>query len=107
MMYAIIETGGKQYRVEEDKAIRVEKLPTEQGEEVVFDRVLLYSDGAETKIGRPYLENCRVKGKVTLQGRGRKIVVFKYKPKKNYRRKKGHRQPFTEVLIKQIEVATK
>lgn len=106
-MYAIIETGGKQYRVEEGKAVRVEKLPAEKGEEVIFDRVLLYSDGAETKIGRPYLDGCRVKGKVTVQGRGRKIIVFKFKAKKNYRRKKGHRQPFTEVLIKQIEVAAK
>ena len=103
-MYAIIETGGKQYRVEEGKAIRVEKLPAEKGEEVVFDRVLLCSDGSETQVGGPYLEKCRVKGTVRQQGRGRKIVVFKYKPKKNYRRKKGHRQPFTEVLIKQIEL---
>lgn len=104
-MYAIIETGGKQYRVEEGKAVRVEKLSGEKGEEIVFDRVLLYSDGTETKIGRPYLDGCRVKGKVTVQGRGRKIVVFKYKAKKNYRRKQGHRQPFTEVLVKQIEIA--
>ena len=104
-MYAIIETGGKQYRVEEGKAVRVEKLPGEKGEEIVFDRVLLYSDGTETKIGRPYLDGCLVKGKVTVQGRGRKIVVFKYKAKKNYRRKQGHRQPFTEVLVKQIEIA--
>lgn len=102
-MYAIVETGGKQYRVEEGRVVRIEKLPAEKGEEVLFDRVLLFSDGTETRIGRPYLENCRVKGRVTQQGRGRKIVVFKYKPKKNYRRKKGHRQPFTEVLIKEIE----
>lgn len=102
-MYAIIETGGKQYRVEEGKSVRVEKLPAEKGEEVVFDRVLLYSDGRETEVGSPYLDRCRVKGKVTAQGRGRKIVVFKYKAKKNYRRKQGHRQPFTEVLVNQIE----
>lgn len=102
-MYAIVETGGKQYRVEEGRPVRVEKLPVKKGEEVIFDRVLLYSDGTETKVGRPYLDNCRVKGKVTVQGRGRKIVVFKYKPKKNYRRKMGHRQFFTEVLIRKIE----
>lgn len=102
-MYAIVETGGKQYRVEEGRAVRVEKLPVEKGEEVVFDRVLFFSDGTETKVGRPFVEGCRVKGRVMQQGRGRKIVVFKYKPKKNYRRKKGHRQPFTEVLIKKIE----
>ncbi|NLA27891.1 MAG: 50S ribosomal protein L21 [Firmicutes bacterium] len=104
-MYAIIETGGKQYRVEEGRPVRVDKLPAEKGEEVVFDRVLLYSDEEETRIGSPYLEDCRIKGKVTVQGRGRKIIVFKYKAKKNYRRKQGHRQPFTEVLIKTIEVA--
>lgn len=103
-MYAIIETGGKQYRVEEGKAVRVEKLPAEKGEEILFDRVLLYSDGTETRIGSPYIESCRVKGRVTVQGRGRKIIVFKYKAKKNYRRKQGHRQPFTEVLVKQIEL---
>ncbi|NLA11067.1 MAG: 50S ribosomal protein L21 [Firmicutes bacterium] len=102
-MYAIIETGGKQYRVEEGRPVRVEKLALEKGEEVVFDRVLLFSDGTETKVGRPYLDDCRVKGKVTVQGRGRKIVVFKYKPKKNYRRKMGHRQLFTEVMIREIE----
>lgn len=102
-MYAIIETGGKQYRVEEGRPVRVEKLALEKGEEVVFDRVLLYSDGTETKVGHPYLDDCRVKGKVTVQGRGRKIVVFKYKPKKNYRRKMGHRQLFTEVMIREIE----
>lgn len=104
-MYAIIETGGKQYRVEEGQTVRVEKLPAEKGEEIVFDRVLLYSDGAEARIGYPYLDGCRVKGKVTVQRRGRKIVVFKYKAKKNYRRKQGHRQPFTEVLVSQIEIA--
>ncbi len=104
-MYAIIETGGKQYRVEEGKAVRVEKLPAEKGEEVVFDRVLVCGDDGKTEIGRPYLEGCRVRGRVTVQGRGRKIIVFKYKPKKNYRRKQGHRQPFTEVLIKQIEIS--
>ncbi|HOA36288.1 MAG TPA: 50S ribosomal protein L21 [Bacillota bacterium] len=106
-MYAIIETGGKQYRVEEGRAVRVEKLPAEKGEDVVFDRVLLYSDGTETRVGHPYVDGCRVKGKVTAQGRARKIVVFKYKAKKNYRRKQGHRQPFTEVLIEQIEGSVK
>lgn len=104
-MYAIIETGGKQYRVEEGKPVRVEKLPAEKGSEVVFDRVLLFSDNAEARAGSPYLEGCRVKGKVTAQGRGRKIIVFKYKAKKNYRRKQGHRQPFTEVLVNKIEIA--
>ena len=103
-MYAIVETGGKQYRVEKGRPVRVEKLPLEKGEEIVFDRVLLYSDGSGTMIGQPYLDNCRVKGTVTVQGRGPKIVVFKYKPKKNYRRKMGHRQPFTEIMIQEIKI---
>ncbi len=102
-MYAIIETGGKQYRAEEGKALRVEKLPETKGEAVVFDRVLLFNDGQELKVGKPYLDNCRVEGKVVTQGRARKIIVFKYKAKKNYKRKQGHRQSFTEVLIKKIE----
>lgn len=103
-MYAIIETGGKQYRVEEGCSLRVEKLLAGEGETVVFDRVLFLSNAAGVQFGRPYLEDCAVHGKVLRQGRGKKIIVFKYKAKKNYRRKKGHRQPFTEVLVKKIEV---
>ncbi len=103
-MYAIIETGGKQYRVEEGKTLRVEKLPAEKGNPVVFDRVLMVQDGEEARFGRPVLEGCRVKGKILSKGRARKIIVFKYKPKKNYRVKKGHRQPFSEVLIESIEL---
>lgn len=103
-MYAIIETGGKQYRVEEGKILRVEKLPAEKGDPVVFDRVLMVQEGEETRFGRPILEECRVKGRSLSQGRGRKMVVFKYKPKKNYRVKRGHRQPFSEVLIESIEL---
>ena len=101
-MYAIIETGGKQYRAEEGKTIRVEKLPAEKGDMVNFDRVLMFNDGKETRVGTPYLEDCKVEGKVVGVGRGRKITVFKYKPKKNYSRKQGHRQPYTEVLIENI-----
>jgi large subunit ribosomal protein L21 len=106
-MYAIIETGGKQYRVEEGKILRVEKLAAVKGDAVVFDRVLMLNDGAAIKVGRPFLEGCRVEGKVTRQARDRKIIVFKYKAKKNYRRKQGHRQPFTEVLINTIEAGGK
>jgi len=106
-MYAIIETGGKQYRVEEGKTLRVEKLPAEKGDLVVFDRVLMVKDGEEARFGQPLLKGCRVKGKVLAQGRARKIIVFKYKPKKNYRVKKGHRQPFSEVLIESIELENK
>lgn len=104
-MYAIIETGGKQYRVEEGKSLRVEKLPESKGESVVFERVLLVNNGADVQVGKPYLDGCRVEGKLVTQGRDRKIIVFKYKAKKNYKRTQGHRQPFSEVLIKKIEVA--
>jgi len=103
-MYAIIETGGKQYRAEEGKVIRVEKLPAEKGEAVMFDKVLMCVNEEETKVGKPYLEECKVEGKVVSVGRARKIIVYKYKPKKNYRRKQGHRQPYTDVLIGSISL---
>ena len=102
-MYAIIETGGKQYRAEEGKVIRVEKLPAEKGETVKFDRVLLLNKGEETQVGKPFLDKAQVEGKVVRVGRDKKIIVFKYKAKKNYRRKQGHRQPYTDVLISSIK----
>ncbi len=101
-MYAIIETGGKQYRVVEGDIVEVEKLPPEKGNEVIFERVLVLKDAEGLKAGQPYLEGCQVEGRVLHQGRARKIIVFKYKPKKNYRRKRGHRQPFTRVRIEKI-----
>ncbi len=101
-MYAIIETGGKQYRVEKGRSLRVEKLPGAEGETIIFDRVLLLGHDDGVQFGRPYLEGCTVHGKVLCQGRGKKIIVFKYRAKKNYRRKRGHRQPFTEVLVEKI-----
>ncbi len=88
--------------VEEGKVVRVEKLPAEKGEKVTFDRVLMAKNGEDLTVGRPYLDGCEVEGKVVASGRGRKITVYKYKPKKNYRRKQGHRQPYTEVLINSI-----
>jgi large subunit ribosomal protein L21 len=102
-MYALIETGGKQYRVEKDSVITIEKLPVAEGETVTFDKVLLVGKDGETVVGTPYVANAKVTGKVVKHGRGEKIVVFKYKPKKNYKRKKGHRQPFTQVVIESIE----
>ncbi|MGM0687947.1 MAG: 50S ribosomal protein L21 [Bacillota bacterium] len=102
-MYAIIETGGKQYRAEEGKVIRVEKLPAEKGEIIKFDRVLMFSNNnKELQIGKPYLEDLIVEGKVVGVGRSKKITVFKFKRKKNYRRKQGHRQPYTDVLITSV-----
>lgn len=102
-MYAVIETGGKQYRVEKDSVLYIEKLDVEVGDTVTFDKVLLVKNGDETKVGSPLVESARVTGKVVKHGKGKKIIVFKYKPKKNYKRKKGHRQPFTQVVIQNIE----
>lgn len=103
-MYAILETGGKQYRVSPGDVVEVEKLPLEEGSEVIFERVLAVKDGDELKPGNPCVEGCRVKGQVLKQGRARKIIVFKYKAKKNYRRKQGHRQAYTRVRIESIDL---
>ncbi len=100
-MFAVIETGGKQYRVSLGTKIKVEKLASE-GESFVFDKVLLVSDGKEVKIGKPYLEGSKVEAKVVKQGRAKKIIVFRYHSKTRYRKKKGHRQPFTEVEVTKI-----
>ncbi len=101
-MYAIVESGGKQYRVGEGETLEVEKLSADEGEEVVFDKILAVDDGNGLQVGQPYVEGCQVKGKVLKQGRSRKLTVFKYKPKKRYRRKMGHRQPYTQVRIEKI-----
>ena len=103
-MYAIIETGGKQYRVKEGDVLRIEKLSVEEGSTVDIDKVLLVSKDGNTYTGNPYLSNAKVTLEVIRHGKGRKVIVFKYKPKKNYRRKKGHRQPFTEVVVKSIAI---
>ena len=100
-MYAVIETGGKQYRVEEGTRLKVEKLDVPEGGKVVFDRVLLLSEGGKVLAG-DQLTEARVEATVLGHGKGKKIIVFKYKPKKGYRRKKGHRQLFTEVRIDKI-----
>lgn len=101
-MYAIIKTGGKQYVVEEGKVISIEKLDVEEGAEVTFDEVLLVSVD-DVKIGQPNVVGAKVTGKVLEQGKERKIRIFKYKAKSNYRRRQGHRQPFTKVKIEKIE----
>ncbi len=98
-MYAIIETGGKQYRVQENDFLFIEKLEVAEGEEVVFDKVLM----VEGKIGSPVVEGAKVLAKVVAQGKAPKIIVYKYKSKKNYHKKQGHRQPFTKVQITKIE----
>ena len=97
-MYAIVKTGGKQYKAEVGKFIDVEKLDAEVGDEVSFD-VLMVVDGNKSQIGAPVLEGVKVTGKVLAQDKARKILVFKYKAKKDYRRRQGHRQPYTRVEI--------
>jgi large subunit ribosomal protein L21 len=103
-MYAVIATGGKQYKVREGDMLRIEKLPEDVGSEVTFDNVLLYSDGETVQIGQPVLENAMVNAHVVEQGKNKKILVFKYKRRKRYRRMLGHRQPYTAVKIDKIEV---
>ncbi|WP_424768143.1 50S ribosomal protein L21 [Paenibacillus sp. sgz302251] len=102
-MFAIIETGGKQYKVQEGDVIYIEKLDTNAGDSVTFDRVLAVSKGDGLVTGTPLVSGVSVSGKVEKQGRGQKIIVYKYKAKKNYRRKQGHRQPFTKVTIEKIQ----
>jgi large subunit ribosomal protein L21 len=103
-MYAIIETGGKQYRVSEGDQVLVEKLEAGAGETVVFDRVLAVTNkGGELVVGQPLVSGAKVTGKVVEHGKGDKILVFKYKAKANYRRRQGHRQPFTKVAIEKIK----
>lgn len=101
-MYAIIETGGKQYRVQNGDQIAVEKLGVEAGETVVFDKVLVVGEGEGVKVGAPYVDGTTVEGKVVENGKGKKVIIFKYKAKKDYRKKQGHRQPYTLVEITAI-----
>ncbi len=101
-MYAIIETGGKQYKVEEGTILRVEKLDTEVGQNVVFDKVLAVSKGDKLTMGSPVVAGATVKAEVLEQGKAPKIIVFKYKAKKSYKKKQGHRQRYTKVKITNI-----
>ena len=102
-MYAIVNTGGKQYKIKQGDILRVEKIPGEVGSPVSFDKVLMFSDGENVNIGRPVLDNVAVKGHIVEQGKDKKIIVFKYKRRKRYRRKLGHRQQYTEIKIDSIE----
>lgn len=101
-MYAVIETGGKQYLVKENQKIKVEKLSGKEGELVSFPKVLLVFDDKTTSVGMPVVKDATVEGELVKQGRDRKVIVFKYHAKTRYRKKKGHRQHFTEILIKKI-----
>ena len=101
-MYAVIQTGGKQYRVQQGDVIFVEKLDCQAGESVSFDQVLLVGGDEGTKIGAPVVEGAKVEGKALAQVKGQKIIVYKYKSKKNERKKQGHRQPYTKIEITAI-----
>ena len=106
-MYAIIESCGKQYKVAEGDVVFFEKLDAEEGKKVTFDKVILVSEEGKVQVGNPYVKGVKVEGKVVSHGKGKKIIVFKMKPKKNYRRKQGHRQPYTKVEITSIKTAAK
>ena len=101
-MYAIFESGGHQYAATPNQVVRVEKLEVEAGQEIALDRVLAVRDGDDFKVGTPYLEGAKVLGKVLEQGRGPKIIVFKYKPKKHYKKIRGHRQDYTAIQVNSI-----
>ncbi len=101
-MYAVIETGGKQYKVQEGDILYIEKLSAEADSSYTFDKVLALSNDAGLKVGAPTVEGAKVEAKVVKNGKSKKIVVFKFKAKKNYRRRQGHRQPYTKVQIEKI-----
>ena len=105
-MYAIIESCGKQYKVAEGDVVFFEKLDVEEGKKVTFDNVVLVSDDKKVEVGAPYVKGVKVEGKVVAHGKAKKILVYKYKAKKNYRITQGHRQPYTKVEITSIKTAT-
>lgn len=102
-MYAVIQTGGKQYRVTEGSVLKIEKLDVQPGDRLTLDQVLMVSDDNEVRVGTPLVPNAQVTAVVLEQGREKKIVVYKYKRRKNYRRKQGHRQPYTKIKVEKIE----
>jgi len=102
-MYAVLNSGGKQYKVQKGEVLKIEKISGDVGSSVTFDRVLMFSDGENVSIGQPVLDSVSVEGHIVEQGKARKIIVFKYKRRKRFRRKNGHRQEFTAVLIDSIK----
>ena len=103
-MHAIIETGGKQYKVAEGDTLFIEKLPVEAGDSLTFDKVLAIIDGDNATFGTPVVNGAKVDASVVKNGKGKKIMIFKYNPKKGYRKRQGHRQPYTKVTIGKISV---
>jgi len=104
-MFAIIETGGKQYKVEEGRYVDVELLSQAESEQVTFENIVMLVDGENSKVGQPYVEKTSVVGKVLKHDRAKKVIVYKQRPKKGYRKKQGHRQSFTRVMIEKIALA--
>lgn len=104
-MYAIVETGGKQYQVEEGRYVEVELLDAEKDSKVVFDKVVMIVNGKKSKVGQPYVTGASAEGTVLANDKAKKIIVFKQRPKKGYRRKQGHRQGFTRVMINKIRTS--
>ena len=103
-MYAIMETGGMQYNVQEGEKVKIPKLDAKPGKKFTFDKVLLVGGQEKPLIGTPYVKGVKIEAQVTEQGKSDKIIVFKFKRRTKYRRKKGHRQPYTEILIKKIQL---
>ena len=102
-MYAVVETGGKQYRVQEGDLLKIEKIEGMPGEEILLDKILLVGSGESIRAGSPFLDDTRIRAEITAQRRHRKVTVFKFKRRKNYRKKQGHRQSYTGIRIKAIE----
>jgi large subunit ribosomal protein L21 len=103
-MYAVVNTGGKQYKVQKGETLRIEKIPGEVGSQVTFDKVLMVADGENVRLGQPLLEKAAVMASIVEQDKAKKILVFKYKRRKRYRRKQGHRQPYTAIRIDGIDI---
>ena len=104
-MYAIVETGGKQYQMEEGRYLKVELLNGEPDSKVVFDKIIMLANGKKSKVGQPYVKGASVEGTILDHGKEKKIIVYKQRPKKGYRKKQGHRQGFTKVMISKIRTA--
>ena len=106
-MYAIVETGGKQYQVEEGRYVDIELLDGEKDSKVVFDKIVMIVNGKKSKVGQPDVSGASAEGKIVLHGRSKKIIVYKQRPKKGYRKKQGHRQGYTRVMISKIRTSAK
>jgi len=106
-MFAIVETGGKQYQVEEGRYVDIEKIEGDTDAKITFDKIVMLVNGKKSKVGQPYVDGASVEGKILKQDKAKKIIVFKQRPKKGYRKKQGHRQQFTRVMISKIRTSAK